>query len=448
MGITYNPKLETLVVAKVLQNVGSFVTTDGYVEPLSFSFPPYKILWRAYEALNDKDIEITPFTVANLLDSLGQLNVINIDGESSLRGKDAINYLMRLENDGIKTTPLTSFAFQLQKSVARRDMIEFLVIAEEKIKSGEDPVEVLSYLDTSSGKISLASGAMSSSLEEPPSIARGILDEYTHAVKYGSLYIETGLDAWDTPVGGVYPGRVYVIAGSSGDGKSTLLQNIIYRTSFLNNVKSGLISMEQNNKEVGKRFIQMMTGIDPIDIEKGRIPKNKISEFEKALKAIDKSNMIYDDSPMLTMPQVRMKLRKMASSGVKYVGVDQLSQLQLVSGGGNYGDTDSKVYLLKAYARELNLGIVSPHQLKKSVNDFRRGGAFDVSLSDLSESGERGADAVCFIRHDEEKQMILWMKARQGKKRNMVLDYDYMTTLFSNSKYQDIPEEFGGDINA
>ena len=71
--------------------------------------------------------------------------------------------------------------------------------------------------------------------------------------------------------------------------------------------------------------------------------------------------------------------------------------------------------------------------MNKSTNDIKRKDPFNVTLADLKESGEKGADAVVFVRHDEHKQGLIWTKARQGVKGLSIVEFDIIYTMFKDA---------------
>lgn len=432
MSSTYNGNLEEAVLAKAIQNGEQFAMLDGLVEPLSFVWPPYRIMWQALELLYDTGVDINAFTLTTHLDRVGRLSTVTQTDGGLLRGEELVTHFGNLDDSEFNSTGIESLGFQIQQTSALRDIVALSDTAKNKALSGNPPEEILGFIDIETGKISASAGVKSSAIENSPTVAKDVFEEFKRAASGENRYIETGLKGWDDHVGGLYPGRVYIIAGTSGDGKSTLAHNIMYWKSILDTIPCGIITLEMSNKEVGMRFVQMSSGIDTISVEKGTISDTK--SFKEGLERIKNGNILYDDSPSLSLAQLRSKMRKMVGAGVKFIIIDQLDLVHIGDGKNeNYADADRKIYRIKEYAREFDIPIIVPHQLNKSTNDIKRKDPFNVTLADLKESGEKGADAVVFIRHDDNKQGLIWTKARQGTKGVSLVQFDMVHTMFKNA---------------
>ena len=130
------------------------------------------------------------------------------------------------------------------------------------------------------------------------------------------------------------------------------------------------------------------------------------SDWEKLIEAagvIGASNLIIDDTPGISISELRSKCRKYKlEHDLKLVIIDYL---QLMSGSGRSTDSRQQEISdisrsLKALARELNVPVIALSQLSRAVEqrpDHR------PMLSDLRESGaiEQDADVVMFIYRDD-----------------------------------------------
>jgi len=448
MSSTYNPKLEEAAIVKIIRDGDNFPLLDGIVEPESFGWSPYGVLWKGIEHLHDTGVEINSFTLQSHFERTGQLQAI-MQPDGGLRGEAFFDYLSGEAVLGDWTsTGIESIGKQLQDTGALRAIVEIADKMKGDALRGTDPSDILGHVDERVGRIVGSVGANVQSIESGATVAKQIYDDFKDAAMGESRYIETGLNAFDRFVGGMFPGNVIVPAATSGSGKSTLAQNIIYWLSMDagdNNIPSAIISFEMENPEVGARFIQFDSGISPIDILKGNV--SDVALFQRSLQKLKDSKIHFDDSATLTLPQIRVKLRKLVGLGVRFCVCDQLDQIEMGDGyPSNYGDADRKIYKLKSYAREFGIPLIVPHQLNKSVNSFQRKNPFAVTLADLKESGEKGADSVVFIRKDDGgRNALIWTKARLGDTGMMFLDFDMDRRVFKNldtSELRDIEMDY------
>lgn len=453
---TYNPKLALLIIGKILSDGKVFPKVASILNKESLLSSPSAIhFWRAFTYLDDQEIEITEETVINYFsqrEMLENINSFGVDGipkvDSTTRGRELILRLSEYAKD--EPSDVESLAKQAVKIYQNVKLMEMQNEFDRLMDENKDPDEILAFVELESSKIFGLSPKATGRIRDTKTATK-IFQETLKKIMSGELkyFIKTGIKAIDFVLGGIIKKGVIIIAGTSGDGKSTLLHNIIRNTSIKGNIKAGLITGEMSEFEVISRLIQMDTGVIAKDIKQGKIPENKSEEFNKALKKIhDNGNIFFHEFNRMSMLELRASMMKMSELGCEWVGIDQANNLALEQGeGGNYLDTDLKGYLIKAWAGEFNLGVILAHQLNKGVNSVHRKGAFDVSLSDLAESGEKPADGVMFIRHDHEKTLIMHEKTRDGdlsKGKNMLVAFDPLTMVYSDHQVglEYIPSEW------
>lgn len=455
MSKNYNPKLALSVIAKVLSDGNTFTKASSILNKDAFlSNPTASHFWRAFTFLDNQDIKITKETVINYFsqrEMLENINAFGVDGipnvDSDTRGEELVCRLEEFGNN--EPSDVESLSKQLVKLYQNMRLIELQDKFSDMMKENLDPEKILSFVELESSKIFGLSPRSSGRIRNTKTALKDYVETLNKIISGEvSLFVETGLKAIDFVLGGIIKKGLIIIAGTSGDGKSTLLHNILRETSIKRNIKAGVISGEMTEFDIISRFSQMETGISVKDIKRGKIPKDKKEEFNNSIKKInDAGNIIFHEFTKMSMRELRFSMMKMSELGCEYVVIDQANNLSLdPDDGGSYLDTDIKGYLIKAWAGEFDLGVLMAHQMNKSTNSIRRKSPFDVSLADLAESGEKPADAVIFNRHDHEKSVLFHAKARDGdltKGRRMLIDFDPITMVYSNATTLEyIPEEW------
>lgn len=472
MAVQYDSQLELSILSAVINSGNSFYQVQDIIEPSSFYWKPNGTIWQCFITIADNDLYIDKVTLLNQLSKIGGLNdyFTEIGGIS---GKEAIEYLVNMNaNPDI----IESYAIQLSESKNIRDVILLSDRAKEMALSGKSSAEILAMLDFDAGKISGNSGAILSSLKGLGDAVKESLETVTEALEGDSKYIETGIEAIDLYIGGGYPGRLVIDAAMSNDGKSALLTDIMYNISISDKYlldeegkvrkdrkrhKTAFITLEMNAMEVVHRVIQILTGIDPIRLEKGKIKtttdgknkdeKSELQKYQEALEIIDakKEFVIFEDTPEMNISQLRQKIRKMVAEGCDFVIVDQLQQIQPMQAMANLSRHviyDFISYRLKAFAREFNVPIFLAHQMNRSA-DQKDSKNSELSLANLNEGGERAADSILFIRHEKENQEIkkswfYWVKNRQGKKGRKQVNFIGQRITFEDMKEESLPPGF------
>ena len=218
-----------------------------------------------------------------------------------------------------------------------------------------------------------------------------------------------GLDVTGTPTGfrdldrllsGLHPTNLLIVAGRPGMGKTALALNIAENVA-VNDVPVAIFSLEMSREEIVTRMLCAQGRIDSQRLRSGRLSESDFTKLSNAASVLYKKPIFVDDSPGLTVTEIRAKSRRMRRRpGLGLVIVDYL-QLMQGSGGENRQQEIAQISRnLKNLARELDVPIIAVSQLNRSLEsrEDKR-----PRLGDLRESGaiEQDADVVAFIyRHE------------------------------------------------
>jgi replicative DNA helicase len=218
-----------------------------------------------------------------------------------------------------------------------------------------------------------------------------------------------GLDITGTPTGfrdldrmlaGLHPTNLLIVAARPGMGKTSLILNIAQNVA-VNDVPVGIFSLEMSREEIVTRMLCAQGRIDSQRLRSGRLAESDFSKLSNAASVLYKKPIYVDDSPGLTVTEIRAKARRMRRRpGLGLVIVDYL-QLMQGSGGENRQQEIALISRsLKSLARELDIPIIAVSQLNRSLESREEK---RPRLGDLRESGaiEQDADVVMFIyRHE------------------------------------------------
>ncbi len=216
--------------------------------------------------------------------------------------------------------------------------------------------------------------------------------------------IPTGFIDLDYKLSGLQPSDLVLIAARPSMGKTAFVLNIAQYVAFKKNKGVAVFSLEMSKEQLVNRLFALESQVDSQALRTGNL---KDSDWEKLIEGagiIGQSNLIIDDTPGISVSELRSKCRKYKlEHQIQLIIVDYL---QLMSGsvGGRSESRQQEISeisrSLKALARELNVPVVALSQLSRAVEsrpDKR------PMLSDLRESGaiEQDADVVMFIYRDE-----------------------------------------------
>jgi replicative DNA helicase len=220
-----------------------------------------------------------------------------------------------------------------------------------------------------------------------------------HSGKLKPESIKTGFYDLDRILGGFKKQDLIIVAGRPSMGKSASAFSIALNIGRETPV--GIFSMEMSLESVTARLICMKAEADMVNLQEGRLPTNAWQRIERAGEELSKYNIIIDDSPALTLTELRAKARRMHSEhGIKVLFVDYLQLMQSPSTRSREDEIGKISDGLKAIAKDMDIPVVALSQLNR-LNEMRKNKR--PMLSDLRDSGriEQSADVVIFVHREE-----------------------------------------------
>jgi replicative DNA helicase len=212
--------------------------------------------------------------------------------------------------------------------------------------------------------------------------------------------VSTGFRDLDRKLAGLHPANLVVIAARPGMGKTTLALNIAQNVA-VHDKPVAIFSLEMSREEIVSRMLCSTGRIDSQRLRTGRLNDTDFTKLQTAANVLYKKPVFVDDSPGLTVTEIRAKARRMRRRpGLSLIVVDYL-QLMQGSGGENRQQEIANISRsLKNLARELEVPVIACSQLNRSLEarEDKR-----PRLGDLRESGaiEQDSDVVMFIyRHE------------------------------------------------
>lgn len=213
----------------------------------------------------------------------------------------------------------------------------------------------------------------------------------------GSLVgISTGLKDLDKMTMGLKGGEMVVVAARPSMGKTSLAMNIVESIAVDQNIPVGVFSLEMTAQSLVMRMVCARARISSRDIINGLMEKPDFNRLTRAAADLTSSPLHIDDTPGLSILQLRAKARRMHQQhGIKFVVIDYL---QLLHSTATRADNRQQEIAdisngVKALAKELNVPVIVLSQLNR---EFEKDKNRKPRLSDLRESGsiEQDADIV------------------------------------------------------
>ncbi len=214
--------------------------------------------------------------------------------------------------------------------------------------------------------------------------------------------VPTGFADLDALTNGLHPGQLIVLAARPAIGKSTLGLDLARSASVKHGMTSCIFSLEMSRNEIVMRLLSAEARVALKSMRSGGLTEQDWDRLGLRMGTIAEAPLYIDDSPHLTMMEIRAKARRLKQRhDLKLIVLDYL---QLMSSPRRVENRQQEVSEIsrqcKLLAKELEIPIVAISQLNRSAE--QRGDKRPL-LSDLRESGaiEQDADVVILLHRED-----------------------------------------------
>lgn len=208
----------------------------------------------------------------------------------------------------------------------------------------------------------------------------------------------------DKVTSGLHENEFIIIAARPAMGKTAFAVNLATNIAINSNKTVALFNLEMSAEQLAMRMLSSLGQIEGHKLRTGNLLNNDWKRINEAISQLADAKMYIDDTPGISIGEIRSKCRRLASSETG-LGIVIIDYLQLVQGSGKYaGNRQQEVSdisrALKTMAMELKIPVIALAQLSRAVE-----GREDKRplMSDLRESGsiEQDADIVSFLYRDD-----------------------------------------------
>ncbi|MEV0703638.1 replicative DNA helicase [Saccharopolyspora sp. NPDC050389] len=226
--------------------------------------------------------------------------------------------------------------------------------------------------------------------------------------------IPTGFADLDALTNGLHAGQMIIVAARPGVGKSTLGLDIARSVSVKHGLGSVIFSLEMGRTEIVMRMLSAEARIRLGDMRGGRMTDDDWTRLARRMSEISEAPLFVDDSPNLTMMEIRAKARRLKQR--HDIQLIVLDYMQLMTSGKRVESRQQEVSEfsrnLKLLAKELEVPLIAISQLNRGPEqrtDKR------PQLSDLRESGCLTADTR-LLRADTGAEVTFGELMRTGER--------------------------------
>jgi replicative DNA helicase len=316
----------------------------------------------------------------------------------------SLEYLAQLV-DAVPTSANVKYYAEI---VREKSLLRQLIKASEKIANTcyldkEETAEIFGKAEKDMFAI-LQKSNNSRDLTEISEIVLDTLNNIEMAAKNKGAVtgIPTGFLDIDYMTAGMQPADLVIVAARPSMGKTAFVLNMAEYMAVRNNQTTAIFSLEMSKTQLVNRMLAMNSKINAQSLRTGKLDDSEWAELVESARAIGGSALVIDDTPAISVGELRQKCRKLKlERNLKCVIIDYIQLMTLNHKAESEQQKVSEISrTLKAIAREIECPVIALSQLSRAVEsrpDKR------PMLSDLRESGaiEQDADVVMFIYRDE-----------------------------------------------
>ncbi|MET0454570.1 MAG: replicative DNA helicase [Mycobacterium sp.] len=349
----------------------------------------------------------------------------------------------------ISTVPTAANAGYYAGIVAEKALLRRLVEAGTRVVqygyAGADGADVADVVDRAQAEIyDVTERRATEDFVVLEHLLQPTMDEIDAIASQGGVSrgVPTGFVELDEVTNGLHAGQMIVVAARPGVGKSTLGLDFLRSCSIKNRMSSVIFSLEMRKSEIVMRLLSAEAKIKLADMRSGRMSDDDWTKLARRMSEISEAPLYIDDSPNLTMMEIRAKARRLhQKADLRLIVVDYL---QLMTSGKKVESRQQEVSefsrQIKLLAKELGVPVVAMSQLNRGPEQRTDK---KPMLSDLRESGsiEQDADMVILLHRPDaferddprggEADLII-AKHRAGPTKTITVAHQLHLSRFTN----------------
>ncbi len=397
-GLPASVDAERAILGAILLDNLAYNEAAEKLVPDDFSLDSHR---RVYSRMMELSETGRPIDIITLTDELGRHKEVEAVG--------GVAYLSSL-TDGVPRRPNIEHHIRIVKDKA---MLRGLIYAANTtIARALDQTELADEIldSTESAIFQISEKRLGQGFVGIPEIVKSSFGSIDALYERGQRItgLETHFVDFDGMTSGLQPSDLVIIAARPSMGKTAFAMNIAENCAVSDGKVVGMFSLEMSRESLLLRMLCSHARVDSHKLRTGFLGREDYNKLSAALAALAEAPIFIDDTPGISLHEMRAKARRLQQSQRK-LDLLIVDYLQLMSaapvGGKRFENRTQEVSAisrgLKALAKEMRVPVIALSQLSRAPES--RGGDHRPQLADLRESGsiEQDADVVCFIFREE-----------------------------------------------
>ncbi|OPA76763.1 replicative DNA helicase [Paenibacillus selenitireducens] len=412
-----SPEAEQAVLGAMLvdETYEALRLATDTLKPMAFANQANRFI---FEAANELVKEDEPIDFVTLTSRLTEKQQLEDTGGPS--------YLLKLAQSVPSVANVQSYIETLNEKYMLREIIRSNMLQIRDAMENGNVKSLLASMQNTATKLS-DQAAPKQEFKRIKDVVIEVFDDMEHRYENrdsgGVTGLPSGFTDLDVMTAGFQNSDLIIVAARPSVGKTAFALNVAQNVAVKIKETVAIFSLEMGAKQLVQRMVSAEGDIDASKMRTGRFESNDWVKASEAIGALGMSNIVIDDSPTITVNDIRNKCRRLKrEEGLGMIVIDYLQLIASVGRGTNRQEEVSHISrILKQIARELEVPVIALSQLSRSVEQRQDKRPM---MSDLRESGsiEQDADVIAFLYRDDyydkesEKKNIIEIII--GKQRN------------------------------
>ena len=434
--LPHNFLAEKIVLSSLLSNSESITITIQVLSIESFYFKNHQEIYKAILNLYNQNLYIDIITLSAYLQDKGLLNKIGgikvlIDLVNQVPNLGYLEEYLRLIQDKFIRRKLIKLGYKIVNSgyITNISLETILQDLEFHLFSITNEIQTKTILSTT----------------ELFSMVFCKLKEKSFKPTLSGL--SSGFYDLDALTQGFQLSDLIIIAGRPSTGKTALCLDIVLNTIKYLKLPVLFFSLEMSKEQIIYRLLASEAQINSMRLRTGSLYKDDWVKLSKSIKSLSTLLLFIDDSPNLSIQDIRSKIKKILFEqnklGLILIDYLQLMQTTRLKNENRVQELAQVTRSLKTIAREFNVPLIALSQLNRNVDNRINKRPI---LSDLRESGsiEQDADIVMMLYQQNDLNLsqnnqiqlteLILAKQRNGPTGTIYLHFDKKYAKFLNIK--------------
>ncbi|WP_342435950.1 replicative DNA helicase [Paenibacillus sp. FSL L8-0436] len=360
-----------------------------------FYNPQHRYVFEALEQLGEDGSPIDLVTLTTTLQANGQLEAAG-----------GVSYLSKMAHSVPTAANIDYYIGTLKEKFTLREATRSAREQLRMITESGDAAQVVTAMQVAAAKLS-DQAAPKREFKRVRDVAIEVYEDMEQRAMTktdsGVTGLSSGFADLDRLTSGFQRSDLIIVAARPSVGKTAFALNIAQNVAVSSKETVAIFSLEMSAPQLVQRMICAEANLDANHMRTADFEEDDWTKGADAIGRLGESNILIDDSPTLTVFEIRNKCRRLKKQ--EGLGLIVIDYLQLISGAGKRNENRQQEVseisrTLKQIARELDVPVIALSQLSRGVEQRQDKRPM---LSDLRESGsiEQDADIVAFLYRDD-----------------------------------------------